>query len=1014
MNSSGLRKSYKPGKDYWRSLEELSDKPEFMDFLAREFPVDVLQAPSGKSRREFLRIMSASLALAGITLSELALSGCRWPKEKIVPFVSRPEGRSPGVPVQFATAMEISGVAHPLLVTSYDGRPIKVEGNSSHPASMGATNAVCQASILELYDPDRSRAIIHREKTWELTKSWNDFYNFCVTHFADLKKNDGRGFYVLTEASSSLGVSFLRGRLMELFPSARWYEYEPVSRDNEIIGTKYATGRAYRSHLHLERAETILSLDSDFLMKHPSAVRYARAFAEGRRANGKKMNRLYMVEPDYSVTGAQADRRLAMPLKEISAFAFIVARELLQLGANVDEEIASIITNFGSDVPGDIGSEFARQAAVDLFEKRGKALVTAGASLPPEVHSLVALLNYSLDAVNNTVTYTAEPDQDRPPHVQAISELAREISDRKVKTLLLLGGNPVYNAPSDIVFDQLIKDVETTIHLSLYRDETSRLCTWALPRAHYLESWGAFRAYDGTITPTQPLIEPLFGGKTPEEVLALVIDEEPYKGYDIVRTAFSHYVKAGDFERTWRKSLHDGIVAGTAWQTETPEFDRKSLVQSLKTFTDNWTPVKRGEFELVFREDYSVHDGRFANNGWLQELPDPITKITWDNALLVSANTAKLFDLSHGDVVLIQLAGRTASLPVYILPGHADSAVTLHLGYGRSYAGRVGNNVGVNTYPLRTTSAPSFASGVILVKTQKKQVLATTQDHHAIDLIGFLESGKRVRNLIREATLEEYKDNPTFAKHEQGEVGESTLIAEHEYTGYKWGMAIDLSVCTGCSACVVACQAENNIPIVGKEQVARGREMHWIRVDRCFSGTPSDPRIAFQPLTCHQCENAPCEQVCPVSATQHSKEGLNEMVYNRCIGTRYCANNCPYKVRRFNFFNYLKDMPELHKLLMNPEVTVRSRGVMEKCTFCIQRIQSAKITAKNEGRVVEDGEIVPACAQTCPTSAIVFGDLNDENSAVSKLANSDRAYQILTELNVKPRTSYLARLRNPA
>jgi len=1013
MNSSGFRKNFLAGKKYWRSLNELAESAEFKNFLEREFPSLADEDLSSSTRREFLRLMGASLALMGITIGELTLSGCRWPREKIVPYVKRPEGKAPGVPVQYATAMEVAGVATGVLVTSYDGRPIKVEGNPSHPFSMGAASAVAQASLLELYDPDRSKFPLQKEKNWELTKSWTEFHQFCVGHFASLRGKGGEGFYILSEASSSPSLQLMKGKLQKAFPKAVWLEYEPISRDNERTGTKLATGVALRSHLHLDKARVILSLDSDFLMTHPASIRYSFDFAKWRRGEASAMNRLYVVESGYSVTGACADHRLPLSNNEILAFCFALARELEAMGARMTLGASEFASPQLSQAIQGADIQFLRALAKDLFIHSGSSVVTAGFRLPPEIHALVLLINDALGNVGKTITYTAEPDQERQTHLEAISQLAQDIGEGKVKTLLILGGNPAYDAPSDLAFDELLGDIETTIHLSLYRNETSKLCAWHLPRAHYLESWGDARAYDGTVSVIQPLIEPLYGGKTPIEVLSYVLNEEPFSGYQIVKRSFANYEGSENSEEAWRKALDDGFVPATAWSPLAPNIDAERLRSSLNKFASNYKIAERGEFELVFAQSHFIYDGRFANNGWLQELPDPITKLVWDNALLISPNTAKLFGFKDGDIAHLTANGKAISVPVLILPGVASSTLILSLGYGREDAGRVGTKVGVNAYTLRTTSAWDISRGAILVKTAKNYKLATTQDHHAIDILGFAERGKRVGSLIRELTFAELKEAGEKLEEIQGEHPPSSLWTEHKYEGHKWGMAIDLSVCTGCSACVIACQAENNVPIVGKKQVLRGREMHWIRIDRYFSGDIDNPQVRFQPLTCHHCENAPCEQVCPVAATVHSAEGLNEMVYNRCIGTRYCSNNCPYKVRRFNFFNYHKGLAESEKMLFNPEVTVRSRGVMEKCSFCVQRIEQAKIKAKNENRELSDGEIVPACAQTCPTNAIVFGDLNDPESKVRELAENKRAYQILAELNVKPRTSYLAKLKNP-
>lgn len=989
-------------KLYWRSLDELADTPEFRAFVEKEFPAHAEEMLSGASRRSFLKIMGASIALGGMT-------ACRWPQEEILPFAYRDPGRVPGGPEQYATAMELSGVARGLLVTSYDGRPIKIEGNPRHPESLGAADALSQASILELYDPDRSKMPRSREDGEVLNRTWDDFDAFAAGHFGALK---GSGFHVLSEASSSPTLQDLRTRLSVAFPQMIWLEYEPLSRDNERAGASQFFGKPLRPHLHLDQAAVTVSLDADILMTHPAAVKYARDFAGKRRADDGTMNRLYVVESAMSVTGSMADRRYALASADVPLIAAQVAAELF---ASVTEsplltaEIRTAIERLASSGP---KHAFVASMAADLVRHRGRGLVVAGHRQPPHVHALVHFINALLGNAGTTITYTAEIDSARPSHLDAMRTLAREMKEGKVSTLLILGGNPVYTMPAGFSFASLLAKVPTSIHLSLYDDETSALCRWHLPRAHYLESWGDARAYDGTLTLTQPLIEPLYGGRTETELLAAILGEPVVKGYDLVRRTFA---QAGeqDFEKRWRRALHDGFVADSGFPVDPAAPDLVATLAALEGAPSGTRPAE-GSLEIVFTQDHSVYDGRFANNGWLQELPDPITKLTWDNALLVAQPTAQAAGIAHGDIVRIESKGATIEAPAYVMPGQARDSVAIALGYGRTRAGRVGNGPGFAAYGLRTTDAMDVASGARLVKTGRVYKLATTQDHHAIDEVGFRERGIRIQSLVRQATLAEYKESPEFVEERAETPPLFSLWKEHAYEGQKWAMAIDLSACTGCSACVVACQAENNIPVVGKDQVARGREMHWIRVDRYFSGEPEAPDVSYQPVACQQCENAPCEQVCPVGATQHSHEGLNDMVYNRCIGTRYCSNNCPYKVRRFNWFNNHKDTSQIEKMVYNPEVTVRSRGVMEKCTFCIQRISAVRIAAKNERRPIHDGEITPACAQTCPTQAIVFGDLNDPTSRVRKLHEHKRSYAMLGELNVKPRTKYLAKLRNPA
>jgi molybdopterin-containing oxidoreductase family iron-sulfur binding subunit len=639
-------------------------------------------------------------------------------------------------------------------------------------------------------------------------------------------------------------------------------------------------------------------------------------------------------------------------------------------------------------------------------------LVTAGPRQPAEVHALAHLLNAALGAIGTTVTYPAAPDPTRSTHLAGIAALAAEIAAGRVSTLVVIGGNPAYDAPADLDFADRLAKVATTIRLGLFDDETSALCRWHLARAHALESWGDARAWDGTVSVVQPLIEPLYGGRTPIELVATMLGEAQPRGYELVRATLAGHVGSGDVEAAWRQALRDGVLAGSALPA-LPVVPRSEPLAARLAVLSAGSPG--GGLELVFTAGSTVRDGRFANNAWLQELPDPLTKLTWDNAALLAPADATRLGVTDGDVVTVTVGSRALDVAVAVLPGQPAGSIALPLGYGRRRAGRVGNGVGFDTYTVRTSSSPHFVSGAAVAATGRRHALATTQDHHGIDKVGFEERGRRLGELIREGTLAEFLATPGFAAERGPEVGSAPLFRELAYDGeHQWGMAIDLSACIGCNACTVACQAENNIPVVGKEQVLKGREMHWIRLDRYFAGKADEPKVVFQPLTCQHCENAPCEQVCPVAATVHSNEGLNQMVYNRCVGTRYCSNNCPYKVRRFNFFNYYKSVPQVEKMVFNPEVTIRARGVMEKCTFCVQRIETAKIAARNDNRPLRDGEVVPACAQTCPTRAITFGDLRDESSAVSRQHRSPRAYGLLAELDVKPRNLYLAKLRNPA
>jgi molybdopterin-containing oxidoreductase family iron-sulfur binding subunit len=1006
--------SMKERNGYWRSLGELADTPAYRAGLAREFAKGAVDMPGPFTRRKFLQLMSASVALAGF-------SGCRWPKEKIVPYAHRPEGRIPGVPLRFATSSELWGHARGLVVTSYDGRPIKVDGNALDPISGGASTAIDQAGVLELYDPDRSRSVVRREGGAERNVEWSDFLAWADEHFASHRANRGAGLYVLCEATSSETVAMLRRRFATELPHAEWYEYEPLSTDVVTEGAKRVFGEALRPHYDLSSARVLLSLDSDFLDDDPAALLHTRDFASSRRLADGRMNRLYAVESVPSVTGSMADHRLPLAPNRMGPFTrTLLALLVTEHDLPVPEELRRSLEVDARFMEDASMGKFTRAVAGELAANRGRSLVLAGYRQPLAVHARAHLLNAVLGNVGSTVRFTAEPAY--RPRSEEISALARSIRAKRTETLLLLGGNPVYDAPRDLGFAEILGEVPAVVHLSFHRNETSRLATWHLPRAHFLESWDAGRGYDGTLLARQPLIEPLYGGRTPAELLSVLLDGAAAKSaYGLAREAFAPFAPPdSSFESVWRRFLHDGILAGSAAEQAAPTLKSDSLAW---VFSGEDAAPDAGGLEAVLLRDPRVHDGRFANNGWLQELPGPLTKLTWDNAALLSPSTAKRLGIETEDLVRIRLGDREIDIAALLLPGVAPNTIGLPLGYGRTAAGRVGNGVGFDTYrllrsaeiPVSPEVSPFLASGVSIEKLGKRHVFACTQDHHLIDPRAALERERRAGELIREVDAEEFRADPKEAmgREEGHEPPLVSLWKDQEHEGHKWGMAIDLTACTGCNACVVACQAENNIPVVGKEQVRRQREMQWIRVDTYFRGDPEAPESVHQPVACVHCEHAPCEQVCPVGATVHSTEGLNVMVYNRCIGTRYCSNNCPYKVRRFNFFNYQKHLAPIEKMVKNPEVTVRSRGVMEKCTYCVQRIESVKIRAKNEKRPIRDGEIAPACAEACPARAIVFGDRSDPESRVSKLLESPRAYAMLGHLNVRPRTEYLARLRNP-
>ena len=1025
------------GRQYWRSLDELADTPAFRAFVEREFPEGTWEQCGPATRRQFLKVMGASFALAGLT-------SCRWPEEKIVPYARRPEGRNPGVPVQYATAFELGGVATGLLVTSYDGRPIKIEGNPLHPYSGGAANAIMQASILDLYDPDRSRRIIRRERGRETTQTWDDFVGFARPHFAALRQQGGKGLCVLSEISSSPSLADMRERFLKAFPEAKWYEYEPIHRDNEINGFILAFGRAYRAHYHLDRAKVIVCLDADLLMTHPAALQYARDFAEGRQPDGQdaEINRLYAIESVLSVTGSVADQRYPVRSAEVPTVVRRLLLELANRGLAMPWLSDSLRSRLESVTKGLPPTPFVSQIAEDLLANKGRCIIAAGPRQADDVHAIVHLLAAALGCIGRTTTFTEEPTaRGKRATLDDFAILAEDMKAGRVETVVILGGNPVFDGGPDIDFATALGGVRTTIRLGLYDDETSYHSTWHVPRAHFLESWGDARAYDGTVSIIQPLIDPLYEGKTPIELVAAMMDDPTVRGYDIVRRTFrQQFAVDGDVEAAWRKALHDGVIENTRWPPVVPAVRTGVESAWIARDSNGRDPSPASGFEVVFVPGHNTYDGRFANNAWLQELPDPITKLTWDNAALISPADAAGLGARTGDVLRLEREDRAVEIGIVVLPGQAAGSITLSLGYGRRRAGRVGDGVGVDVNALRrsplvalertgvltkTVGASwgyeSFFGGVRATRTNRFHEFAVTQDHHTIDKVGLEERQRRVGGpgevgeVVREATIVHYREHPDFAKHAVHVPELNQLFADPvAYDGHKWAMAIDLNRCTGCSACVVACQAENNIPVVGKDQVIRRRIMHWMRIDRYFKGGPDNPSVIYQPMACVHCENAPCEQVCPVAATVHDSDGLNVMVYNRCVGTRYCSNNCPYKVRRFNYFNLHKDLPETVKMMFNPDVTVRSRGVMEKCTYCLQRIRQAKIRARNEKRELLDGEVVPACAQTCPTGAIVFGDLNDPESRVRGLIADPRSYAVLAELNVRPRTHYLAKLRNPA
>ncbi len=1000
-NSSVIsRKQLKgSGRTYWRSLNEFAGTAEYEEMMKREFSAVATEAINDTTRRDFLRVMGASLALAGV-----GLTGCSWPREKIAPFANRPEGLSPGTPVQFATTMELHGYGTGLLATSYDGRPIKIDGNPKHPSSMGGASMLHQASVLNVYDIDRLKSYVDRSTGADTERDRNAFVNWVSNN-----RVFSGNFAVLCEASSSPTLQALRKRLGG---RTKWFEYEPVSRDNEREAMQLVYGRACHPVFDLSSARVIASFDDDFLQNHPASVRYSKDFARARNLDRNAPPRLYSFESGLSVTGSNADHRRPLRSAEVGPALAALAAEIFtnkrhalppQAGelANVLQGYAGV--QLGEEVMGAI-----KLLASDLISLKGKGVVAVGPRQPAAVHILAALINEAMQNVGHTLRYVEDPVQSRPSHSSAISLLASEIENNGLTSLLIIGGNPVANAPADAGLLESLKKVENIVHLTSHANATSAVASWVVPRAEYLESWGDAYSWEGNYSIVQPLIEPLYNGMSPVDLLALCAGDER-SSHDIVMDTFST-LSNGD-EKSWRRALHDGTAASPSLLSHADTGSYTIGISILNTLAT--TPQDQG-LELVFCQDNCILDGRFANNGWLQEAPDPVTKLTWDNAAVVSFADAKAAGVQDGDVVRVTLGSVSTELPVLVLPGQAMGSISLAMGYGQSGMGRIADGVGSDIFPLIGKDGLNFVAGGRLEKTGRRMDLASVQDHHAIDELGANERERRIPTLIREADYRYFAANPDFAQHVVHQPADTQLFVTPQFKGHKWGMSIDLNACTGCGACLVACVAENNIPVVGKQRVLEGRELHWIRVDRYFSGDVASPHSVHMPVACQQCENAPCEQVCPVAATVHSDEGLNDMVYNRCVGTRYCSNNCPYKVRRFNYFNYQKNISDTERLVKNPEVTVRSRGVMEKCTYCVQRIQNAKIKAKVSGRTLVDGEIRTACQQTCPSDAIVFGDLNMPEAEVSKRHADSRSYEILAELSNRTRTRYMARVRNLA
>jgi molybdopterin-containing oxidoreductase family iron-sulfur binding subunit len=1035
------------GRTYWRSLDELADTPEFRQWLEHEFPAGATELADPVNRRHFMKIMSASFLLAGF-----GLTGCRRPVSNILPFTKQPEGYIHGVPQYYATAMPSRGEAIPLVVKSNEGRPTKVEGNALHPDSNGATDRFAQASVLDLYDPDRAMHFKQAGKVVTQPAAL-DFLSGLSRQFAE---NKGEGLCFLLERSSSPSRARLQKEISERLPKARWFVYEPVDFDIHREAATLAFGKPVKPYYHLDQAKRIVALDCDFIGVEADLLRLIRDFAHGRKiespdeAQGEELiNRLYVVESLMTLTGVNADHRLRVPPSAVLSVAAALAAEV-----NVGQASRLVGTGETPALPSGVDAKWITECAKDLRAHAGKCVVLAGQRQPLAVHALAHAMNAALGNLGKTVVFHDCP----VPQEGSIGELAKALNGGEVTTLAVLDGNPVYNAPVELDWAAMQRKAKLVVRLGHYEDETYALSDWSIPQLHYLESWGDARTSDGSLVPTQPLIAPLFEGMTELELLARLAGLEPNGPYDIVRETFRTVTGAGEEE--WKRFLFSGFQEGSAAKPVEVALAEAAVQGALQAAK----PLAAGDkLEVVFHSHYCVGDGRYNNNGWLQELPEAITKVAWDNLILLSPKTFEKLGLvnetigggtTHASLVKVALDGREIIGPGWAQPGLADNTVGLALGYGRVRSGRVGRGAGYNAYLLRTSAAPHFATGAALTTVGQLYSISTVQHHWSME----------GRAPVREANLDQYYEHPNFAHGMKLEPPPTTQplypnpFDQAKKQGlHQWGMTIDLNSCVGCSVCVLACQSENNIPIVGKDQVGRSREMHWLRIDRYYAGPPENPQVAVQAVPCQHCEAAPCENVCPVNATSHDDEGLNVMTYNRCVGTRYCSNNCPYKVRRFNFLDYNKrpldqlkgpfystplthstdgkyDMLiwlknqdysmrppeewELLKLVKNPDVTVRMRGVMEKCTYCIQRIQQAEIAAKVKARdsgniEVPEGTIKTACQQACPAEAIVLGNLNDESSRVSRLKAQQRNYTLLDFLSTKPRTTYLARVRNP-
>jgi Fe-S-cluster-containing dehydrogenase component/anaerobic selenocysteine-containing dehydrogenase len=968
----------------WQIFREQDGKP--VDLSAKS-PV------AGVSRRTFLEVL-------GYSTAALTLSGCRAPQQKIIPYLKQPVEFTPGVSSWFASVCGGCSASCGVLVKVRDGRPIKLEGNPDHPLSSGGLCALAHGMVFGLYDPERLRQPLIASRP----ASWEPIDREITRKLAAIKQSGGKVRLLTGPITGPTSVETIQ-KFLAQFSDAKHITYQPVSTDAIRQAHLRSHGTNAIPSYRFDKARLVVSFGADFLGTWISPVQFTRGYAKARNLqNGEReMLRHVQFESRLSLTGSNADTRVKVsPREETQALLYLAKLVAISNGANGASAlpIAEQLATFEPARLNQNTRNAVERMAKDLMKRQGDGLIVSGSD-DSDVQYVVNFINESAGSYGNTVDLVASSASNQSSD-QDIVELVRQMNAGEIAALILIGVNPAYDYFDNQSFIHGMQKVPLKISLSSTLDETASLADYVCPQSHFLEAWDDVEPVRGTFSVNQPTISPLFQTRAfQESLLRWSGDDRTF--YDVLRQSwreklFPQQKQYTNFDEFWDQMLQKGVFIPESARIDTPAFKSDGLKEAIARLipVSGDTP---DELRLALYQKVSIRDGQYANNPWLQELPDPITKITWDNYASVSPSYAATIGLEEGRIVRIKKGAISIELPVHIQPGQHDDVVAIALGYGRTQAGKAGNNVGANAYPFGAFTEGTFrynTAGIKLEKTSRKIEFAQSQTKDSME----------DRPLVRELALAEYAKGKGETEEEYG-----SLWSLHDYPEHKWGLAVDLSACVGCSACVVSCQAENNVPVVGKDEVRRRREMHWIRIDRYFEGDREDPKIFYQPVMCQQCDNASCESVCPVLATVHSSEGLNMQVYNRCVGTRYCENNCPYKVRRFNWFEYSHDDP-IANLALNPDVTVRSRGVMEKCTFCVQRIEEVKIRARNEGRAINDNEIQPACQQSCPANAIIFGDLTDLKSRVAQLKKSRRNYTLLDELNLRPALSYLAKVRS--